>query len=349
MIITVLFLGLFIGRMTADAADLVAGAQKISVSKATLVKKGNHTRLLLDNGKYVKDKWVSYDGDVYAFGKKGNAYTGWFKKNKNWYFADKNGKVYHRRWLKKGKNAWFLRKDGTRASKVTVKLGGKYYFFNKNGKLVKNKMYKVNGNYYYSNADGVQVRQEWVTIGDYTYYFNSKGIRTIKRSVDTAEKTDKKYIFVGDSRTVGMSMSVSTSDTLFIGKISTGLTWLEASASSQVRDLLNTYGPLKVVFGFGINDLANIDHYISYYKQLIDDYPDSTFYFMSVNPISHGNAYVNDSGIKSFNTKLKKAFGKRYIDTYSYLVKNGYSTFDGIHYMPETYQKIYNFVISKIG
>ena len=163
------------------------------------------------------------------------------------------------------------------------------------------------------------------------------------------EKNSMKYIFVGDSRTVGMSMSVSTSDAMFIGKISTGLTWLEASAASQVRSMLDTYGPLKVVFGFGINDLSNIDHYISYYRQLIDDYPDSDFYFMSVNPVQTSSGYMNDSNIRSFNSKLKEAFGKRYVDTYTYLVKNGFSTFDGIHYMPETYQNIYSYVVEKIG
>ena len=49
--------------------------------------------------------------------------------------------------------------------------------------------------------------------------------------------------------------------------------------------------------------------------------------------------------LQSFE-KLKAAFGKRYIDTYTYLIKNGYSSPDGLHYHAESYRKIYNYVMS---
>ena len=45
---------------------------------------------------------------------------------------------------------------------------------------------------------------------------------------------------------------------------------------------------------------------------------------------------------------MKNAFSTRYIDCYSYLVKKGYSTHDGLHYTASTYKKIYNFVVSKV-
>ena len=53
--------------------------------------------------------------------------------------------------------------------------------------------------------------------------------------------------------------------------------------------------------------------------------------------------------ITSFNAHLRSAVGKsRYIDTYNYLSGTGYSTFDGIHYTVNTYQKLYTFVMDKV-
>ena len=69
-----------------------------------------------------------------------------------------------------------------------------------------------------------------------------------------------------------------------------------------------------------------------------------------MNPISswRNTASLSNTKIKAFNKKLKSAFGSRYLNTYSYLVKKGFKTFDGVHYTAATYKKLYNYVIGKI-
>ena len=110
---------------------------------------------------------------------------------------------------------------------------------------------------------------------------------------------------------------------------------------------------LTVVFAFGVNDLGNVNSYISYYKSLQKKYPKAKFYYLSVNPVNEGTAaaygyQVKNSQIKTFNKKLKSAFGGKYLNSYSYLTKNGFSTADGVHYTAATYQKLYKFIKSKI-
>ena len=75
---------------------------------------------------------------------------------------------------------------------------------------------------------------------------------------------------------------------------------------------------------------------------------------MSVNPVNEQTASasgyrVTNAPIKTFNTKLKNAFGTKYLDTYSYLTKNGFGTVDGIHYTAATYQKLYKYILNKIA
>ena len=132
-----------------------------------------------------------------------------------------------------------------------------------------------------------------------------------------------------------------------------GYSWLKATAGPNVKQYLLGNPKLKVVFAFGINDLGNIASYISYYNALMKEFPDTEFYFLSVNPVDEELASdkgysVKNSAIKKFNTKLKSAFGTKYIDTYTYLTKNKFSTIDGIHYTPDTYLELYNYIVEKI-
>ncbi len=335
-----------------------------------------------DSKGYCKTGWFTYKNNrYYADKKSGKLYVKkWRKTSKNSYYLRANGVMAKNRFMKiKGKYYYFgsngklvkgkmfsvdgkyyyADKNGVRLSGSWLKKDGKKYYFNSKGVRVQNKWRKIKGKYYYFDKNGVLATSRWV--GD--YYVDANGARMTDCVVDgyyldstgKREKFSSKieYIFVGDSRTVGMESAVSNSKTLYIGKVSMGYSWLKSTASTSLKDALNKKPTAKVIMGFGINDLGNISNYIAYYKTLIKSYPNASFYFMSVNPVENSKAKkygytVTNSQIKSFNSKLKEAFPSQYLDTYNYLKKDGYSTSDGIHYTAATYKKLYNHVVSLI-
>ena len=234
---------------------------------------------------------------------------------------------------------------------------GKIYYFG-NNKFAKTGFFKYQKKVYYADSTGNVLYNTWFNRGGYSYYLKKDGTRASREKIAYKGITYKfnkkgvmvssdaggiKYLFVGDSRVVGMAEAAPYANTSYIGKVSMGYSWFASSAAWQVRSMLNSYPSIKVIFCFGVNDPDNINHYIAYYRDMVSAYPRATFYFLSVNPLRYGNYRV-----VNFNAKLKSAFGSRYIDSYSHLVKNGYSSWDGIHYSHDTYRKIYNFVIGKI-
>ena len=337
----------------------------------------------LGSNGYAPAGWFTYEGKIYYAGKKSvvcvkkwltlngkkyylksdgtRAVKTWVKKSGKYYYLGSDGAMVVSSQIAHNGNYYYVGSDGSRKSNCWVISKGKRYFFGKNGVRYQNKWIKYKGKYYYLDKNGVMAADCWV--GD--YYVGSDGARKVNCKVDgyyldatgkkvKIEKVSGSYLIVGDSRTVGMSLAVSSSEVKFIGKVSMGYNWLKSVAGPQVRRYLAGNQKLKVVFAFGINDLGNINSYISYYETLQKEFPSVKFYYMSVNPVNesvasaHGYS-VKNAAIKTFNSKLKKTFGSQYINTYSYLTKNGFSTADGIHYVSSTYQKLYQYLMKKIG
>ena len=143
-----------------------------------------------------------------------------------------------------------------------------------------------------------------------------------------------QMIFVEDSRVVGMSMAGGYS---YVGKESIGYDWFVSEGVYQMLDQMNAWPDADVILCFGINDVANIGSYISEYQYLVDAYPDTRFWFMSVNPVNDAMAsscgyFINSDMVISFNNVLQQAFPEQYLDVCSYLQENGYGTSDGVHY-----------------
>ena len=331
---------------------------------------------------YVKTGWFTYNKNTYYADSSGVVYVSrWLTLSGKKYYLKSNGIRAAKEWVKKSSKYYWFASTGVMAKSCQVSSGGKYYYVGADGArkancwvTLKNKKYyfgsdgvryqskwvKYNGKYYYLQKDGVMATDTWVG----SYYVGSDGARKTNCYVgdyylDSTGKRIKvlkfsgKYLIVGDSRTVGMDSAVSSSETKFIGKVSMGYSWLKATAGPNVKQYLLGNPKLKVIFAFGINDLGNIASYISYYNALMKEFPDTEFYFLSVNPVdeelSSSKGYsVKNSAIKKFNTKLKSAFGTKYIDTYTYLTKNKFSTIDGIHYTADTYLKLYNYIVEKI-
>ncbi len=334
---------------------------------------------------YAETGWFSYKGNRYYANKNtGRVYNDeWKRTSKASYYLKPSGVKAVNTWRTIDGKKYYFGGSGKLICDTLIKIGNKFYctdadgvcitssfvtknnityYFNSRGVRIEGKWKKINKKYYYFDEYGEMQKNKW--IGDYYvgdtgerltncevdgYYLDSEGKKT-----EMPAETATAHIFMGDSRMVGMSSVVSASDTFFIGKTSMGYSWLESTASTELASCLALYSRAKVIMAFGINDLYNISNYIDYYNTLIKKYPSANFYFMSVLPVDEAKEQqygytVTNSEIKSFNNQLRNAFPTSYLDVYSYLESDGFSTSDGIHYTNSTYQKIYDYVISLIG
>ena len=151
------------------------------------------------------------------------------------------------------------------------------------------------------------------------------------------------FLFVGDSRTVGMSWATGANA---IAKVSMGYYWAK-NQLSQVK----TYDNTNIVFWFGVNDLYNVSNYITMYNDLYESMKDKNvnIYVMAVTPCCYSYSRLNPD-IASFNAKMQAGLNENieFIDTYSFLNQNGFGSSDGLHYSNTTYKAIYNYVVSEI-
>lgn len=166
-----------------------------------------------------------------------------------------------------------------------------------------------------------------------------------------AGKTYTKYIFVGDSRYVGMSQCKGDND-VFISKSGIGYSYLEEQIS---RIKLESDPTSALIIGLGVNDLMrSCELYISKLNELAEEL-DCQIYYMSVNPVDEDreslNGYsVKNADIEKFNEKMKTELSSKiiYIDSYAYLKSHAYETVDGLHYNDKTYKLIYDFIKSSL-
>jgi len=166
--------------------------------------------------------------------------------------------------------------------------------------------------------------------------------KTIKASKKVTKKTVvtkpkyTEYLFVGDSRTVGLDACVSGISSK--AKVGAKVDYLQSILSDVTKTRKK-----NVIFNFGVNDLGNINKYITVYKSLPKDFiKNNNVIIMSVNP-TDGSTYGSwNTDIDKFNAKMKKNLpsGVKYLDTNSTLKKEGFSTRDGVHYKEVTYKRI---------
>ena len=158
------------------------------------------------------------------------------------------------------------------------------------------------------------------------------------------------YIYLGDSRFVGMNRYIHIDEmenTFVVAKVGKGLSWLESTASGKIEEIIRSNANIDnwvVITGLGINDYWNAAKYIDYYDTL----EDVQLILVSVNPVEKDkcDAYGYDydklsEGIIEFNDKLMET-DYQYIDVYTAMMDEGFSTVDGVHYKKETYQFIYD-------
>lgn len=171
------------------------------------------------------------------------------------------------------------------------------------------------------------------------------------QSTTTVVPVTKKLIFVGESRTVGMQSAVGDlgKNDVWISKTSTGLDWLKTEGISSIYNQITDGSHIFILMG--INDLYNVDNYVSYINGLVStvNSKGGKLYFVSVNPTNRSADYLNDD-IDQFNLKLKNGLSSyvKYIDTNTFLMNNGFSSNDGVHYTTTTYKQIYTLIKGSI-
>lgn len=168
-----------------------------------------------------------------------------------------------------------------------------------------------------------------------------------------AGKANETILYSGDSRTEGMKLALGESSTLkFVCKPGTGYKWLKDTAVGKIKSIVKENPNTIVIFAFGVNDLPNIDYYTKLYKKFADEIK-ANIWYMSVNPVDSSvqGPYdsVDNTKIEAFNAKLKSFAGSKYIDTYNYLITDGFTAPDSLHYDNDTYKKIHEYCLSAVN
>lgn len=156
-------------------------------------------------------------------------------------------------------------------------------------------------------------------------------------------------IWAGDSRTIGMRDALKNDD-IYIGASGEGYDWLSSTGLPLVKEAIEENPKAPVVFNFGVNDYDNLSNYMALYGSLTKEYPDTHFYFLSVNPIEPTVCKnITNEEITDFNNHLKELFPDTYLDSFTYLMTNEVVPIDGVHYSKEDYQLIYDYAAGQIS
>ncbi len=150
------------------------------------------------------------------------------------------------------------------------------------------------------------------------------------------------FVFVGDSRTVGMGQHLHLNT---IAEVGVGYSFL-AAHRSEILELTDT----NIVFNLGVNDLAHIDDYIEFFQRLPEEFCfDNHIYVVSVNPTC-GDYQSMNADIDYFNVQLSDSLPStcKWIDTCSFLRDAGFGSPDGLHYNAQTYEMIANLIYNDV-
>lgn len=171
-------------------------------------------------------------------------------------------------------------------------------------------------------------------------------------STRTLSGNFSNYLFVGDSRVVGMASCNAGSNCTFYGEVGQGLSWLKNNQSeieSQIQSVSkNATGDTAVVFWMGVNDCSyvNGESYASYFNDLQKKYPDVQICVASVGAVDDNlSSNVKNSDIQRFNSELEENLVQtvKWVDVYDYTVSHNCANSGdpyGVHYTYTSYEQI---------
>lgn len=183
--------------------------------------------------------------------------------------------------------------------------------------------------------------------------------------------------FVGDSRTVYLERVLGhsvSSNVDFVCSSGQGLTWFRQEGYRELLSKLSKQSrntKKAVVVNLGVNDLSNINSYVTYMKAMANNLQNNyncDMYYMSVNPVNSAVIRANEGYVRteaqiaSFNRTIyqKLCSGSNsmftYINTCTVLQKYGWISnrfdsgiSDGVHYSAATTLRIYDYCIKRLN
>lgn len=239
----------------------------------------------------------------------------------------------------------------------------------------------------YEAGDTISVTKE---ICLYPVLFDRSTEPELSRKDITIPKGYDRIIFVGDSRTYALSKLLaqefgngSFRKVSFVSKTGSTLSWLRGTGKNQLLNLLEDnkkngeYVKTAVIFNHGVNSIKHhngsnvnvnriVNNYCTYMKKLAPKLKQRNcdLYYMSVNPVNAGrkdeSTLRKGEEVRQFNEGIRKGLKGTYdyINTYSYLIKNGYGTAsklvfqdkdDGTHYTYATYKRIFAYCMKYLS
>ena len=155
-------------------------------------------------------------------------------------------------------------------------------------------------------------------------------------------------LFIGDSRCVQMQAAVGGGNSSWICENAKGYEWFSNKAVGQADACIGK--GTKVVICLGVNDTDNIYNYAALVNAKAAEWAarGAKTYYVSVNPVTE-NPYRTEEEVEAFNATLPgQLSGVKWIDTHSFLVNNGYTMVDGLHYDTNTYVAIFNAIVGSL-
>jgi hypothetical protein len=166
----------------------------------------------------------------------------------------------------------------------------------------------------------------------------------------TGRTAEASYLFIGDSRFVGMQSVVATDSSIeWIDKVGAGHRFYWQNRDAIAAHDKNT----TVIYALGVNDLD-----ASRCLKALQDLSNLGFkriYFVATTPIDEAKAHargytVTNAQIMKFNADVAAALPPRVydIDAYAYLLEKGIESNDGLHYQAPTYRQWYTYMMNYI-
>ena len=166
---------------------------------------------------------------------------------------------------------------------------------------------------------------------------------------DPGKYTSRNLIFVGDSRTEAMHEAVGEDGSIWSHKVGAGYDWMTGTGIPAIEPYIGK--DTAVIILMGINDPSHLADYITYTNVMAHEWSavGAETYYVAVGPVA-GDPDVTNEQLAVFNDSLEASLaGVTFIDIFTPMMENGFSTLDGTHYPDGVSIWIYNYILQHLN